>query len=419
MTDKHEHLDEGTIHAWLDGALPPDESAKVEVLAGACTECAALVAEARGLVAASSRILSSLDTIPGGVIPGVDGGVDQLAALRARRHASTRRWWNDRRVLVAASLVFVAGISSVVWRFAGPNTVMSPAEQTADAVQPFADTVRAIVTTPSAPAPPSATTKASEATGRTEAKAEAPRPLNDLAPTRIAAAKVLAESTTDLKKVAEASTVLPRSAGLVANEARKSDSSVVAKSRVQALDSMSRTRVADRATFELPLQQGAASQRQALAQARSDSVRPAAPPPAFGAGLRLGQVVTTGVGAARDAAEPTTRCYQLRLAVPPTRGETSERRRAIIVADSVQLLNVTLPELSDPTWYRAKAVGFADSVLFWRPVDSTTVELRSQSPLASRQLVVRFRTTPTGLPLPDLGREQGVQAALATRILCP
>ena len=90
--DRHLHMDEGTIHAWLDGALSPDESARVEALAGACTECAALVAEARGLVAASSRILSSLDTIPGGVIPGVDDGVDQLAALRARRSASARRW---------------------------------------------------------------------------------------------------------------------------------------------------------------------------------------------------------------------------------------------------------------------------------------------------------------------------------------
>jgi len=124
MTDKHEHLDEGTIHAWLDGALSPDESARVEALAGACTECAALVAEARGLVAASSRILSSLDAIPGGVIPGVDGGVDQLAALRARRSAGTRRWWNDRRIVVAASLVFVAGVSSVVWRFTGTDAVM-------------------------------------------------------------------------------------------------------------------------------------------------------------------------------------------------------------------------------------------------------------------------------------------------------
>jgi anti-sigma factor RsiW len=157
MTDKHEHLDEGTIHAWLDGALSPDESARVEALAGACAECAALVAEARGLVAASSRILSSLDTIPGGVIPGAEVGVDQLAALRARRSATTRHWWSDRRIVVAASLVFVAGVSSVVWRFAYTDAVTSMTEQTVDAVQPFADSARPVVTAPPAPATPSAT----------------------------------------------------------------------------------------------------------------------------------------------------------------------------------------------------------------------------------------------------------------------
>ena len=30
MPERNEHLDEGLIHAWLDGALSPDESARVE-----------------------------------------------------------------------------------------------------------------------------------------------------------------------------------------------------------------------------------------------------------------------------------------------------------------------------------------------------------------------------------------------------
>ena len=54
MTDRHEHLDEGTIHAWLDGALTPDESARVESAAASCAECTALVAEARGLLPVAS-----------------------------------------------------------------------------------------------------------------------------------------------------------------------------------------------------------------------------------------------------------------------------------------------------------------------------------------------------------------------------
>lgn len=63
-----EHIDEGLIHAWLDGALPSADEARIEAHVKACAACAAVVAEARGLIAASSRILSALDEVPGGVI---------------------------------------------------------------------------------------------------------------------------------------------------------------------------------------------------------------------------------------------------------------------------------------------------------------------------------------------------------------
>lgn len=64
-----QHLDEGTIHAWLDGALNPEEAAKAEAHVNDCPQCAAAVAEARGFIAASSRILTALDNAPRGVIP--------------------------------------------------------------------------------------------------------------------------------------------------------------------------------------------------------------------------------------------------------------------------------------------------------------------------------------------------------------
>ena len=63
------HLDEGTIHAWLDGALGDAEAERVERHAASCESCAATVAEARGLVAAASRILTRLDDVPAAVIP--------------------------------------------------------------------------------------------------------------------------------------------------------------------------------------------------------------------------------------------------------------------------------------------------------------------------------------------------------------
>jgi hypothetical protein len=69
-----QHLDEGTIHSWLDGALSADEAAQVEAHVAECPECAAAVAEARGFIAASSRILTALDNAPRGVIPAAAPG---------------------------------------------------------------------------------------------------------------------------------------------------------------------------------------------------------------------------------------------------------------------------------------------------------------------------------------------------------
>lgn len=64
-----QHLDEGTIHSWLEGALSADKAVRAEAHVAECPECAAAVAEARGFIAASSRILTALDNAPRGVIP--------------------------------------------------------------------------------------------------------------------------------------------------------------------------------------------------------------------------------------------------------------------------------------------------------------------------------------------------------------
>ncbi|MEO7682854.1 MAG: carboxypeptidase-like regulatory domain-containing protein [Gemmatimonadaceae bacterium] len=101
-----QHLDEGTIHAWLDGELSPDEASNVAAHASACPECAAMVAEARGLVAASTRILTALDEVPGSVIP----SVPDIAPAQTVR----RRWYQRTDVRAAAALLLVAGTSLVV-----------------------------------------------------------------------------------------------------------------------------------------------------------------------------------------------------------------------------------------------------------------------------------------------------------------
>jgi hypothetical protein len=96
------HLEEGTIHAWLDGALDPAQSAEVDAHVKACAECSAKVAEARGLIAASSRILTALDDTPANVIP-----KKALASAAPRRRLSTASWVSG----LAAAAILV-----VLWR---------------------------------------------------------------------------------------------------------------------------------------------------------------------------------------------------------------------------------------------------------------------------------------------------------------
>jgi anti-sigma factor RsiW len=133
-----QHPDEGTIHAWLDGALPPAEARAIEAHAAGCSECAAAIAEARGLVAASSRILSALDSVPGGVLPaavppqGASGGTVAGGAMR-RRGAS---WWRSTPLRAAAAIVLVGSVSWLATRdrvqqqaSMAPSIVMAPAEE--------------------------------------------------------------------------------------------------------------------------------------------------------------------------------------------------------------------------------------------------------------------------------------------------
>jgi anti-sigma factor RsiW len=98
-----QHLDEGTIHSWLDGALSADEAARVEAHVKECPQCAAAVAEARGFIAASSRILTALDNAPRGVIP----------ATAPKKRVDPIVW------RVAATFLVVAAGTLVVFRNGG------------------------------------------------------------------------------------------------------------------------------------------------------------------------------------------------------------------------------------------------------------------------------------------------------------
>ena len=132
-----QHLDEGTIHSWLDGALSADEAARVEAHVKECAQCQAAVAEARGFIAASSRILTALDNAPRGVIP----------AATPKRRVDPIVW------RIAATVLVVAAGTLVVVRNSGLTTRASE-NSTAQAVAPTNNTPAA--TTMSEPAIPAA-----------------------------------------------------------------------------------------------------------------------------------------------------------------------------------------------------------------------------------------------------------------------
>lgn len=115
-----QHLDEGLIHAWLDGALPPNEAAAAEAHAQSCEECARAVAEARGLIAASSRILVALDDVPA---VQHTAGTLSLPAARARRRA----WWRRAGIgYAAAATALLAVGTTLVWSRLSPDAALSP-----------------------------------------------------------------------------------------------------------------------------------------------------------------------------------------------------------------------------------------------------------------------------------------------------
>jgi hypothetical protein len=166
-----QHLDEGTIHAWLDGQLPRDEAAQVEAHVAECRQCADAVAEARGLIAASSRILTALDGVPREVVPkqgvfraespaarAADVVADAFVPLNAPATRARRRWFNAASLAAAAAIIAAIGTFAVVEKRGDTVPVaLGRARPTSVASGPLADSAPvAVATTPAAPAPSAA-----------------------------------------------------------------------------------------------------------------------------------------------------------------------------------------------------------------------------------------------------------------------
>lgn len=263
------HIDEGTIHAWLDSALPPDEAARVEAHVRGCEQCSAAVAEARGFIAASSRILSALDDVPGGVIPQERAGASPAtASVPGRSDAPVgssatsggvapaplrgrRAWWQRPRFAAAAGIAFIAVALSVVARRGGLKSVADYSMERAPATE--SPSVAAPPQSPAvAPAPTQAPTAASAAPAEQKvaaARAKAPASREESADAtsrgrgavenRAAPPPAAREST--VADVA-ARGVAPTAQGAVAGgTARPADSTAAKRTLAVSPDSITRT----------------------------------------------------------------------------------------------------------------------------------------------------------------------------------
>ncbi|MEX2180658.1 MAG: hypothetical protein WD771_01325 [Gemmatimonadaceae bacterium] len=147
------HPDEGMIHAWLDGELTPEEAAAMERRVATEPAFAAAVAEARGLIAASSRIIGALDAVPGRVIPGA--GSSARRTRRLTRGFAVRPW-----VGIAAAMALTVGTAIVAWPPANAPDVR-PVERRDDSLSPSDPRALASQAPPERePAPPAPSTPA-------------------------------------------------------------------------------------------------------------------------------------------------------------------------------------------------------------------------------------------------------------------
>ena len=125
--DADGHVSEDTVHAWLDRQLGESDAGAVETHVALCAECAKLVAEARGLKAATTRIVGSLDTVAGGIVPREDVArtASHIVALanaaeksaRANAIVTKKKFWQNPVVLrAAAAIVVMVGGTTLVMR---------------------------------------------------------------------------------------------------------------------------------------------------------------------------------------------------------------------------------------------------------------------------------------------------------------
>lgn len=317
--------DEGLIHAWLDGQLPPEEAARIEELAVTDPEWAAAVAEARGLVAASSRVLSALDHVPAGVVP----------KRTSARTGQRLPWWTK----IAAAVVVVAGGSVVVMQNA-PEGRMSVHSTEQDAAQPTPDTQKTVVETPVA-SPPVPATATPSARARVSVAAPAASALADAGSGR-SDAPALRREELAASLITPPSAPAPSAKTVVAEERKAVQDSERVVAEVSAPKSLVAKAAPGTTLSAAPIAAPQAQQTAAQDLAQAQNAVPA-------------QRVMGGVVAARSAqgqqrqkVQQATMCYRL---VPDNlRGGTAIIMRAVRAAGDTLFLAPVEPNAPQRAW---------------------------------------------------------------------
>ena len=359
------HPDEGTIHAWLDGALDDARADALEAHVATCRECAERVAEARGLIAGASRIVGALD-----------GGAAATAAIAATStpapmapRTGARRWLRVTpvRAAIAATVLVAAGLSLTYERGAKYTDLRddSPIRPTSEAA--------ATASTPALPRD----TLLEEAVKRNVAAAQPPR--------AVAPAPGPAIPTPE-----------PRAPGAVLGDVAASQRVAVGRAAVQA----QRESTSGTTPDQLASGAGAATDRtggRALAAARkADSVvtLPAAP--------MVAAAPTANVPAARTPGvlqQPAGECYRIEsangtaatwgsIALPFVVTIEGGLARVLTVAGQETDARATVSVAGDDSLlFRLRRVGFEGTLALGAPGDARAGVMRSRPANLSPQLV--------------------------------
>ena len=133
------HVDEGLLHAYLDGELTPVERARVDEHLAGCAACRTRLDEERALIERASQLL--------GLATPADRPIPSLTTL-----ARPRRFWHVRMPLAwAATVVLAIGLG---WKLAEQLGTLRSMETLGGPIAVRADQ-SAPVQSPAAPAPPS------------------------------------------------------------------------------------------------------------------------------------------------------------------------------------------------------------------------------------------------------------------------